>query len=464
MTGPGRFGGLDSAFLALETPRQPMHAAMAAIVDTAAMVEPYSFETALAWARDEVERRPLFRRRVAEGPLGLGRPRWVEEPHVDVATHVTRVSLPPGAGLSELWRLAGDFVSWPLERDRPLWAAWVVEGLGRGRLGVLAKIHHALADGESAAEMLADLLTAGAGTPAEGAGTPAEGAGTPAGPLPGTVAALGRLAAGGMGLRGGSAAPFSAPRTPFNASLSPRRQVATASMDLAAVRRVGRAWQATVNDVVLALCAGALRRHLQRNGDLPSRPLVALVPVSARQASPSGANRLSGLFVGLPTDLAEPSERLRAVGEATRRAKEDHEALGPGTLMAWAEHVPPALIAPAAHVFSGLKLGDHLPPLCNLVVSNVAGPRQALSFRGARLRAIYPLGPLVEGVGLNVTVFSHARRLDVGLVSCPELLPGLADLAGELRPELQELAATADAKARGGAGARKTMGVARRRR
>jgi WS/DGAT/MGAT family acyltransferase len=245
---------------------------------------------------------------------------------------------------------------------------------------------------------------------------------------------------------GALAAPFRAPRTPFNAALSPHRLVATATFRLSDVRRVSRAFEVTINDVILAVCSGALRRHLGRNSNLPAAPLVALVPVAARDgdlairsSGAAGANRLSAVLVPLPTDRADPGARLRAVADATGRAKAGHAALGPGTLMAWAEVLRPGLCSAASRLYSGLGLADRLPPLCNLVVSNVAGPPKRLSFRGARAEALYPLGPLFEGMGLNVTAFSHANRLDVGLVACPELLPDLTGLAQELAPGLREL-------------------------
>lgn len=458
--------GLDSAFLALETPRQPLHAALAAVVDTSAMPEPYSFDTVREWAKDEVGRRPLFRRRVVEVPLGLDHPRWVDESGVDLDAHLTRLTLPGGAGLAGLWRLAGDFLGRPLERGRPLWEAWVIEGLGPHRVGVLCKVHHAVVDGVSAAQVLAELvddrpdLEDTAHHPRRGraagrlpSGPELLGSGVAsllclpgqlARALPPTVAAVSRLDHGADASQS-MAAPFRAPRTPFNGALTSRRLVATATLRLGDLRRAGRACGASMNDVVLAVCSGAIRRHLQRHGGLPSAPLVCLVPVSTRDRSdlddevPATANRLSALLVPLPTDQADPASRLRAVAAATRAAKAGHAVLGPGTLMAWAEVGRPVLWWGASRLYSWLGLPERLPPVCNLVVSNVAGPRKALSFRGARASALYPLGPLLEGVSLNVTVFSHAGRVDVGLVACPDLLPDLAGLAGELAPALGEL-------------------------
>ena len=353
-----------------------------------------------------------------------------------------------------------------------------MEGLGRRRVAVLCKVHHAAVDGASAARAMAELIDGGAGR--AGAPSPA-GSGHEAGrppsglelvgsglasllripgqlaeTLPPTAAGLGRLAYQMAGVNplgdgeewgeGALAAPFRAPRTSFNAELTPGRLVATATFRLSDVRRVSRAFGVTVNDVVLAVCSGALRRHLGRHGELPAAPLVALVPVAARDADEAipgsgtaGANRLSALLVTLPTDRADPGARLRAVASATGRAKAGHAALGPGTLMAWAELLRPVLCSVASRLYSGLGLANRLPPLCNLVVSNVAGPPKTLSFRGARVEALYPLGPLFEGTGLNITVFSHANRLDVGLVACSELLPDLAGLAEELAPGLREL-------------------------
>jgi diacylglycerol O-acyltransferase len=236
--------------------------------------------------------------------------------------------------------------------------------------------------------------------------------------------------------------PFSTPRTSFNRALTPNRWFAMASLPLEEVKVVRRAFDVTVNDVVLAVCAGALRRYLDERGELPERPLLAGVPVSAGpadQAQRLAGNRVSNLFTSLRTDVADPVERLRAIHDVTQAAKEVQHALGAELLIDWSEITPPRLFSAWMRLYSRLRLADrHRPPI-NLVISNVPGPRQPLHIAGGRLLDIYSMGPILEGIGLNVTVWSYVDRLGFGLVACRETMPDLWDLADHLHDALAEL-------------------------
>jgi diacylglycerol O-acyltransferase len=229
-----------------------------------------------------------------------------------------------------------------------------------------------------------------------------------------------------------------------------------ASLPLEDVRAVRHAFDVTVNDVVLALCAGALRRYLDERGELPDRPLLAGVPVStgsagAPAAGPGGrpqrlsGNRVSNLFTSLRTDIADPVERLHAIHDVTQAAKEVQSALGAEMLIDWSEITPPRIFSAWMRLYSRLKLADrHRPPI-NLVISNVPGPRQPLHIAGGRLIDLYSMGPILEGIGLNITVWSYVDRLGFGLVACRETMPEIWDLADHLHDALAELVKAAQA-------------------
>ncbi|MDP9387630.1 MAG: WS/DGAT domain-containing protein, partial [Actinomycetota bacterium] len=245
-------------------------------------------------------------------------------------------------------------------------------------------------------------------------------------------------------------APFSAPRTPFNVALTSQRAVAWAHLPLDAVKGVKREFGCTFNDVVLTLCSSALRTHLARVGQAPERDLVALVPVAlaAPDGATTGANLLEPVLVSLATTVDDPVERLRAVAASAAAAKAREGVLGPGVVQEWAEATVPAVTSAAARVAAGVRLAERLPPACNVIVSNVAGPPFPLYLAGARVAALVPFGPLVEGVALNVTVLSHAGSLHAGVVVDRAAVPDVGALAGLLPPALAELESAGRGEAR----------------
>ena len=237
-------------------------------------------------------------------------------------------------------------------------------------------------------------------------------------------------------------APFATESVLFNRALTPRRLFVSRSLDLESVRTVRRKLGVTVNDVVLAVCAGALRAWLDERGQLPRRPLIAGVPVSTRdEFSVGAANRVSNLFVALPVQESHVVERLRHIHEAAAGAKVQNQALGPDLLSLWSELTPAPVFAAVVRAYSRLNLADHHRPPINLVVSNVRGPADPLYVAGARLRGLWSMGPILENIGLNVTVWSYVDQLNFGLVGCPELTPDLSRLADLLTPALEELVA-----------------------
>jgi WS/DGAT/MGAT family acyltransferase len=240
---------------------------------------------------------------------------------------------------------------------------------------------------------------------------------------------------------GRGAIPLTAPRTSINVSIHARRRVAFAAASLADVKKLKNAMGTTVNDVVLAICAGALRSYLLAGDELPDIPLVSVVPVSVtpEMAELKGSNKVSAMFVQLPCELDDPLERLRAVHEGTKGAKEEHNALGATTLQNWAEHATPNVFAAAARLYTRMKLADHHRPLANLVISNVPGPDIPLYLGGSEMLGMFPLGPVMDGIGLNVTIMSYRGVLYWGLSSDARAVPRLWDIAAAIPAALTEL-------------------------
>jgi len=461
-----RLTGLDAAFLYIETPSHHMHVSMVSVFDTSTVPGGYSFEKVRAVIEERLPLIPMFRRRLVEVPFRLHHPVWVDDPNFDLDYHVRRIAVPAPGRIEELCELAGDFVSRQLDRSRPLWELCIVEGLEDGKLGVLAKVHHSTIDGVSGAEVMVhlfDLEPTPARKEPEEQAEPAMPERVPsdlelvgyaawslarqpfqiASKLPGTVRSLVDVVRRRRESEGPAApAPFAAPRTSLNASITPHRNVAAVTLPFDDVKAVKRAMGCTVNDVVLALCGGALRRYLDARGELPEEPLVAVVPISVRNdpdVPTQGSNQVSAMFTSLATDRRDPAERLGAIGEVTRAAKDEHNAIGAKMLQDWAEFATPALFARASRLYSSMNLADRHRPIHNLIVSNVPGPPFPLYLAGAKLELLCPLGPVMEGAGLNVTVISYMDTLDIGLIACRESVPDLWDLAHGFRDALEEL-------------------------
>jgi diacylglycerol O-acyltransferase len=360
----------------------------------------------------------------------------------------------------------------PLDRRRPLWETYLVSGLSGGRLAVYTKIHHAAIDGVSGAEimtLLLDITPEGREIPAapEYRPRPAPGSGVLLARAATTLAARPvqavRIANGlvrslplvgsyvspyvGAMLRRGTrdgeviaSAPGLAPRTPFNRAITAHRRWAFRSVSLDDVKTVKNAFGVSVNDVVLAMCAGGLRHWLIDQNALPDAPLVAMVPVSVRDdASKSNlGNKVSAMLASLPTHLADPLQRLTGVHDATKVAKAQQAAIPQGLVDNVTDFAPPALVARAARVAFAMGLPHRIPPY-NLVISNVPGPNIQAYLGGAKLLANYPVSVIMDGQGFNITVQSYRGEMHFGLISCRELVPDIDAIAGYLVDELDQL-------------------------
>jgi diacylglycerol O-acyltransferase / wax synthase len=463
-----RLTGLDASFLYFETPTMHMHVCATIIFDPSTVEGGYSYER----VRDVIESRlhlvEPFRRKLASVPFNLHHPVWVEDADFDLDYHLRRIGLPGPGTMEQLADVTGDIASRQLDRTRPLWEMWVVEGLDNGNVALVAKMHHCTIDGVSGANMMVHLfdLDPNESKP-EGPEWKPERAPSDAElvgygllsrlrrPLnifkvvPATVQSVAGLISSRRGREGpGMATPFTAPRTSFNNAITSHRKVAYTRVPLEDIKKVKRAFGTTVNDVVLAVCAGALRRYLEKFEELPDKPLIATCPVSVRSEEAKdtiGSNQVSAMFTSLSTDIENPVERLRAIAASTTGAKEEHNAIGADMLQNWAEFAAPTTFSLAARAYSSLKLAERHPVVHNLVISNVPGPPIPLYFAGAKLAALYPLGPIFDGAALNITVISYMENVDFGFMACRETMPGLWDLAAFIGDALGELVAEADA-------------------
>jgi diacylglycerol O-acyltransferase len=475
--------GLDAAFLSLETPTTPLHVGAVMIFDppegTRSLFSP---STRYAQIRSVIAQRlhlvaPL-RQRAVRVPLGLHHPVWVDDPDFELDDHLWRASLPTPGGRQELDAFVAAAMSRPLDPDRPLWEMYVVEGLTGERTALIAKVHHAILDGVSGASILAAFLDLRPRARAE----PTEIGRWDPGPLPGgtqmlryaatslshqPARALSTLNAGveaiaDLGMhnreladRGESSPPgfFSAPRTSINGAVSNRKRFSSLSIPLEDAKLIRHSFGCTVNDVILAGVAGGLRRLLEERREAVEHALVAMVPVSTRSEGEGGAlgNQISAMLVSLATDVDDPVQRLTAIADSTRVAKEQ-EQLHRGRLLGdLAQIAAPGLVSRLARAVAGTKLFDRVRPPFNVMVSGVKGPEFPLFCAGSRVTSMCPVGPVAEGVGLNVTIFSYLDRLHFGFLACRKLLPELDDLAAAVDDSLAELVGHA-LEARGAVG------------
>lgn len=455
-----RLTGLDAAFLAIEGTGHPMHTLKLLVLaprsDTRALTDD-AFAAAVAAHLHLV---PEARRRVLDTPHGLHHPSWLEDPRFELKAHLRRRTIAAPGTMRELDRAISEIAATPLDRRRPLWELWALEGLERGRLAILVKVHHAVADGLTVARRLDTVTTSDEDAvlppreePWAPDDVPTKGALVRAA-LRDRVRHVGLLRDLALRTATGLVSKLErhrhastkmvlplihAPRSPMNRALSARRSFVSTSVLLEEIRRVKDALEVTFHDVVLALATGALRDHLRAEGALPERPLLASVPTAETPTSHRGGNHVSTLFVLLPTHLSDPLERLEAIHRAATAAKAGHRALGSNLLEAWAEHIPPTLLHAATSAWARSGLANHLPPPLNVIVSSVPGPKAARFIPGYRLEELYSVGPLLEGIGVNITAWSYLDRLFIGVLTCPDLVADPRALAEGMQASLTEL-------------------------
>ena len=473
---------LDAQFLALESARQTGHVGALAILDDSDRASGnIEIDDICTLMSERIPLLPPLRWRLAEVPFGLDYPYWIEDPDFDLDFHVRELALAAPGTDAKLAEQVARIIARPLDRARPLWELYLIHGLENGGVGMLTKVHHALIDGLSGAEIMAvlfDLTPEGReldnrSMPPRPEQEPGELAmlarglagiprypvrmlrsmprtlpnltETPFGTLPGAdamsrVAGRVQRAVSGDG-RAPRRTTLRAPRTSFNRRISAHRRFAFGQLSLDDVKAIKKEHGFTVNDVVVTICTGAVRRWLIEHGELPADPLVAQIPVSVRTSEQAGTygNRIMLMSAPIYTNLPDPIMRLRRTHEALAVMKERHRAL-PAELLQDANHfIPPAVFARAARATFALATSSPGRPTWNLVISNVPGPQFPLYCAGARLDANYPVSVVTDGMGLNMTVMSYCGRLDFGLVADRDQMPDLSRMIEWLTESLDEL-------------------------
>jgi diacylglycerol O-acyltransferase len=454
--------GLDAKFLYSETPTAHMHTVKVAVSNVSVIDGGFSYDTLLAVLGQQLGRLPPFRRRVVPVPWGLDHPVWVEDPEFDLKRHVSRRVLDEPGGDRELAAVVADFAGTPLERDRPLWELLVVEGLAGGRMAVVVKLHHAVADGSAAVALLQSVVR---GATPEPLVEPVADPWRPE-PIPGRRQLLGLAAhdqvtrwkglprlAVQSARRARTSETYRRslavkpplplhhiPKTSFNVSLTPERTFAMTNLPLADLKAIRRAAGTTLNDVYLAVCAGALRRYLSDRAELPERPLVASVPVSTDPNVPRvSGNRVDNLYVSIGTDIADPLKRLEHIHHVTVASKEVRSLLGHDLLAQRADVIPPQIFHFVVQAWTRSHIANRVHPPLNVVLSNVAGPRERIFFGPIELEALYSVGPILEGIGLNITAWSYEDTLGVSVLGSPASVPDPWLIIDALHNSLDEL-------------------------
>ncbi len=412
-----------------------------------------------------------LRRKLVTVPFDLDRPYWIEDADFDLDFHVRHIGLAPPGAADQLAEQVARIVGRQMDRSRPLWEAYVIEGLADGRWALLQKTHHATIDGASGVIMLKMMTDdardsvydmepvdwVGEQPPSPAALLQSAALNIAMNPVRGARLSLGimrdlaesaglttisgianqtRDAVGSLTRRKSSSSDESsrvslpmtpAPPTPWNKSVTPHRRFAMRSTSLANLKVLKDATGGTLNDVVMAICAGALRQYLIEHDALPDEPLRAMVPVSIRTGDEENpwTNRVSALVADLPTNCDDPIERVALCRAAMNVGKEQFELMPADALGQSADYASPLVAASAVRLISRLKIADRVNSPINVVISNVPGPRTELYFAGAKLDAYIPVSTISDGVGLNITVHSYANRMDFGLISDRDLIPDL---------------------------------------
>lgn len=466
-----QLSGLDATFLNIETPTQHGHVGGVVIVDPSTAPGSWDFDTIHQLIEERIHLLPPFRRRLVTVPLDVDLPYWVEDADFDLNFHLRHIAVPPPGGRAELAELVARIHERPLDRARPLWEMYVIEGLEGGRVATYTKLHHAAIDGVSGAEILTILLDPDPkGRPVEPADTSWEGQAIPS-PLslllrsaartalsPARALRVGyELARSIPGLKPLQALPalvglgrdrdeflsrptLIAPRSLLNRPITAHRRWVFGEVSLETVKAIKTAAETTVNNVVIAISAGAVRTWMLEHGALPERSLQALIPISIRTEEDEGdiGNKVSGMIAPIGTHIADPIDRLSFVHHTMEIARETHQATPATMLQDFAQFAPPAIAARAARVAYRNGRGGRWTPF-NLVISNVPGPDFPLYLAGAQLEGHYPVSTITDGAALNITLHSYLGQLCFGLIADRDLVPDLAAILDSIHDEVDRL-------------------------
>lgn len=461
--------GLDSTFLYLETPETPMHVGGLNLFELPDGYAGDFYDAVKAHVAARMHLAPVFTRKLALMPFELTSPVWIEDDDIDLDYHVRRASLPKPGSMTQLEAYVGRLHSSLMDRSRPLWEFHIIEGLKDGRVAFYSKLHHAAIDGQAGVALANAILDIGPVPRAVKAA-----ARRPTGKyqlgvaellgaalsnqllqyaklarlLPGAARAVGAAAGRALAARKAARAGGKAgvrnwqigPRTPLNTAITNQRAYATVSIPFAGVRAIGRAFGASVNDVVLALCAGTLRRYLEDLGGVPKKPLIAAVPVSLRAEGDTAANNQASMtLVNLHTHLADPAARLAAILASTAAMKAQLASTKSILPTDFPTLGAPWLVSGIASLYGRSRLADRMPPIANVVISNVPGPQFPLYLAGAKMATYFPVSIVVHGIALNITVQSYNGSLDFGFIACRRALPQVRDMAAHTREAMAEI-------------------------
>ena len=477
-TGPVQLPGLDAAFLGLEASRQTGHVGSLAVLDPSGLDVPFDLAHLRALVAERLPRLGHFRRRLKHVPLGLDRPYWVDDVDFDLEYHVRELALAQPGTQEILLEAVARIHERPLDLTRPLWESYVITGLEGGKVAVYTKVHHAMIDGVTGVELFVSLIDLEPGR-LPGDPAPFEPQAEPSGLSLLARAALGvsrrpkdavTLAAaavrylpalafqaqpmlsrliGRSGAFETAATPLRAPATPFNTRISAQRRIGLARLPLEDLRTIKSAFGVSVNDVVLAVCAGSLRGWLQRHGGATNTPLVTMVPVAlAGDRSGGAGNSVTAMFTPLPVHLDDPVQRVLATHSSSRAAKEHGAAIPQELYEGGIQFTPPILLSRAMRTFLDLGVLRRVRTF-NTVVSNIPGPDITVYLGGAMVETIYPLSIIVDGMGMNITLQGLGKHLGVGVVGCRRAVPDAQSIADGLLTEIDVLLAAAQTQAKG---------------
>ncbi len=447
---------MDQTFLWLERRNQPMHVGGLQLITPPPDAPPDFVQRIAERIRNPAEAVPPFNQRLVQR---FGMWFWTEDEDFDIEAHVRVLALPRPGRIRELLALASQLHSNHLDRARPLWEYYIIDGVEGGRVAVYTKIHHAMVDGIGAMRMLmksmsedpaARKLPAIWAKPLHSSGDTADGARAAGQGLYAALAQAAQAARAQIGglpfvalelygkfkealTNGDLASGFLAPRCILNQRVSASRRFAAQSYSLDRIRRAGKAHAATVNDVVLAMCASALRKYLQELDALPEKSLVAMVPVSMRRDDTATGNQVAVLLASLGTHLTEPRERLEAIKRSVQDSKDRYAKMTPGQILTYA-----GLLAAPSNISLATGLAPHFQAY-NLAISNVPGPKKPLYWNGARLDGTYPVSIVADGQALNITLNSYADKMEFGITACRRALPHIQRLLDYLEQGLSEL-------------------------
>ncbi|MFN3003829.1 WS/DGAT/MGAT family O-acyltransferase [Mycolicibacterium wolinskyi] len=429
-----RLSGWDAFLLYTETPNVHMHTLKIAVIDLEGIGDrTFGVDDFRKVLHGRLYKLDPFRYQLIDIPFKFHHPMWRENCDVDLDYHVRPWRLPAPGGRRELDEAIGAIASTPLDRSRPLWEMYFVEGLANDRIAVVGKIHHALADGIASANLLARGMDLQEGPQRDRDSYATDPAPSKSelvrsafrdhlrqiGRLPGTIRytaeGVGRVRRSSRKLSPELTRPFTPPPSFMNHVLTPRRLFATATLALSDVKETSKKLGITINDLVLSMSSGALRTLLLKYDGKADHPLLASVPMSF-DFSPDriSGNRFSGVLVALPVDEADTAERVRKAREAAGLAKESHQLIGPELIARWAAYIPPA---PVEAAFKWLSGKDGQNKVLNLNISNVPGPRERGKVGGATVTEIYSVGPITAGSGLNITVWSYVDQLNISVIA-----------------------------------------------